>query len=162
MSNLIYRAQETAIQFSDNDGDYAINLSGLASGLGRISNRVDRGTGSKPMRYKWRAIFQFATTPVVLDHVDVVLCESDGTYADANMPTTDSSMTWGQFSNLQVVGDVRVQSAAANTSFVASGTCWIAERYFQIGVFNHTTVSLRNLNNINRILLIPMPDEIQD
>jgi len=164
MAHLIYRAQETAIQFSDTDGDYAITLANLATGAGRISTRVDRGAGSKPMRYKWRASFQFQATPAVglTGQVDMLLCESDGTYADANLGTTDSAIgTWYVASNLQTIGQVRVQSATANLSFVSSGICWIVERYFQVGVWNYST-ALRNLSNTNRIIVIPMPDEVQN
>ena len=164
MANLIYRSQETAIQFSDTDGDFAITLANLGTSAGRISARVDRGAGSKPMRYKWRSSLQFQATPAVGLNgvVDILLCESDGTYADANLGTTNSAIaTWYVAANLQTIGQVRVQSATANLSFVSSGICWIVERYFQIGVWNYST-ALRNSNNINRIIVIPMPDEVQD
>lgn len=162
MSNLIYRAQEAIIEFSDTDGDYALSLANLAAGSGRISDRVDRGANSQPMVYKWRASFQCATAPVSTGYVDVLLSESDGTYTDGNISSADSAVTFGQYINLQTIGDVRVQSAVANTSFVASGSCWITARYFQIGLFNRTTSDFRNLNNISRVLVIPMPPEIQD
>lgn len=161
MANLIYRAQETAIQFSDTDGDYVITLANLATATGRVSARVDRGVGSKPARYKWRASFQFQAGLAVNQSVDIVLGESDGTYADGVVGTGDAALTEYQAANMQTIGKVYVQSATANTSFVASGTCWIMERYFCVGAFNYGAV-LRNLSNINRIIVIPMPDEVQD
>jgi hypothetical protein len=104
---------------------------------------------------------QFASGLAVGQSANILLCESDGTYADGAIGTSDAAMTWYQAANMTTIGTVYVQAATTATSFVASGTFWIMERYFQVGVYNYGA-ALRALANINRIIVTPMPDEIQD
>ena len=59
MPNKIYRATETAVTFTDTTGTYALVLNNLATVTGRNSVSVDRGVGSLPYRYRWKAIIQW-------------------------------------------------------------------------------------------------------
>jgi hypothetical protein len=163
MPNKIYRSVETAVTFTDTTGSYALVLNNLATVTGRSSVGVNRGTGSLPYRYKWKAIIQWNVAPVVGDTVDIYLIESDGTYVDgvANI-STGGTFTAGQALNMKQIGAVRAQAATASTNYIASGICNIFERYYGIGVFNRAAQALKATNNTSLVILTPMPDEIQD
>lgn len=158
----VYRAQEAELQFSDTDGDHSITLNNLNGNSGRISDRVDRGLGSLPIRYKWRASIQFQSSGLAaLQQVDILLSQSDGNYADGSVATVDSIIDWHAAANMEAIGDLRVQSATANVAFVASGFCWVWDRYFQVGVFDYAG-KFRDSDNASRIIMTPMPRELQD
>ena len=163
MANKIYRAIETPVTFTDTAGDYALVLNNLASDTGRNSVGVDRGTGSQPYRYKWKAIIQWNVAPVRGDTVDIYIVESDGTYIDGVVNlVAGGTFTTGQSLNIKQVGAVRAQATASATNFISSGVCDIYERYYAVGVFNRAAQALENTNNASRVILTPMPDEIQD
>lgn len=162
MANKVYAATETALVFKDSGGDAVITLQNLAAGVGRLSARYDRGTGSKPRRYKWRAVIQWETAPVVGEYAEIYLAESDGTTADANVGTADAALTAGQKLNLPLIGLVAAQTTDTATSFVRSGYCWISERYFSVGVWNASAAdNMENTANASTVTFTPVPDEIQ-
>lgn len=162
MSNKVYIAPETPIVFSDSDGDVVITLQNLAAGAGRLSARYDRGSGSKPARYHVRGVFQFETAPIVGEVVEVVIAESDGTYADGGVGTSDAALTAGQKLNLGFACAVKAQTTDTATSFIGHGIVEIHERYVQVGVWNHSAGdNLENTANASRVILTPLPDEIQ-
>lgn len=162
MPNKVYRAIETAIVFTDTTGDQTLVLNNLASDTGRYSVRVDRGTGSKPYRYMWKAVIQWNVAPTVGDVAEIFIIESDGTYNDGVVGNTGGTFTSGQALNIKQVGVVRAQTASAATNFISSGECHIFDRYFAVGVFNRSAQSLQATNNVSRVILTPIPDEIQD
>jgi len=163
MPNKIYRATETAVTFTDTTGTYALVLNNLAAAVGRNSVSVDRGAGSLPYRYKWKAVIQWNVAPVVGDAVDIYLIESDGTYIDGVVNlAAGGTFTVGQSLNIKRIGAVRAQAATASTNYIASGVCNIFERYYGIGVFNGSAQALKATNNVSMVILTPMPDEIQD
>ena len=161
MANKIYAATETPVVFQDSGGTEPITLANLAAGAGRLSDQYDRGTGSKPRLYKWRAKFAFETAPVVSEYVEVFLAESDGTTADAGVGASDAALTAGQKLNLSLIGIVKVQTTDVDTGFVASGYCLISERYFSVAVWNAAADNLQNDANASSITFTPVPDEIQ-
>lgn len=163
MAHKVYRAVETALTFKDSGGDVVISLLNLAAGAGRVSARVDRGAGSKPTRYKVRAVVQFETAPIVGEQVEVYIAESDGTYADGVVGAADAALTSGQKSNLGPPAAVTLaQTTGTGTDFVASGIVDIYDRYFSVAVWNGSAGdNLKNTANACVIILTPMPDEIQ-
>lgn len=162
MANKIYRASETAITFKDSGGDAVITLQNLAFGAGRISAQYDRGTGSKPARYKWKAVFQFATAPELGEVVELYLAESDGTYVDGTVGTADAALTTDKRRNLRPIGAVIADTTSTATNVIGSGIVEIWERYFSVGVWNAADAeNLQNTANVNLIIFTPMPDEIQ-
>lgn len=162
MANKIYRAVESSITFQDSGGDVVITLANLGYGAGRISDRYDRGAGSKPMRYKWKAVIQFESNPAVGQTVELYIAESDGTYVDGNVGTSDGQLTSDKRRNLTLIGLVVVDVGTAGTNIIASGVCHIWERYFSLGVWNATAnANLKNTANASRVIFTPMPDEVQ-
>jgi hypothetical protein len=162
MANKVYRATETALTFKDSGGDYVLSLQNKTYQAGQISARVDRGTGSKPRVYQWRAVIQWETNPSVGEYAEILIAESDGTNVDGNVGSVDAALTSGQKSNLKLIGIVKAQTANSATSFIASGLCEINDRYFSVGVWNNSAgANLENTANASYVILTPMPDEIQ-
>jgi hypothetical protein len=162
MANKVYVNRETAVTFCDSGGTVVLTLQNLAYGAGRISAQWDRGDGAKPAKYFVRGVFQFETAPVVGEIVEVVIAESDGTYADGGVGTSDAALTAGQKLNLGFACAVKAQTTDTATSFIGHGIVEIHERYVQVGVWNHSAGdNLENTANASRVILTPLPDEIQ-
>lgn len=162
MANKVYVAPETALTFCDSGGDVVMTLQNLAAGAGRLSARYDRGAGSKPGRYHVRGVFQFETAAVVGEVVEVVIAESDGTYADGGVGTADAALTAGQKLNLNFACAVKAQTTDTATNFIGSGIVMICSRYISVGVWNYSAAdNLENTANASRVILTPIPDEIQ-
>ena len=162
MANKIYRAIETAITFQDSAGDVAITLQNLGFGAGRLSARYDQGAGSKSRLWNWRAVVQFETAAAVEERVEIWLFESDGTYADGAVGTADAALTSDQRKNGKLLGVVVVDTTGTATNIIASGVCVISTRYFSIGVWNASAAdNLENTANACKIIMTPVPDEIQ-
>jgi hypothetical protein len=162
MAHKVYRAIQTPITFQDSGGSVAITLQNLAAGAGRVSARYDRGAGDLPAQYRWRAVFQWTTTPVRGQYAEIYLVESDGTLVDGTLGSTNAAVsTYGQLENCYRIGSVFVQTAAAATNMIASGECTILDRYFSVAVWNDGTVNLQNTANVSFVILTPVPDELQ-
>lgn len=161
MSGKIYRAIETPITFQDSGGSAVITLQNLPANYLRISAQYDRGAGSLPAKYQWRAVLRWASTPVVAKWAEIYLAQSDGTYVDGSVGTSDSYIgTEEQLRNLLWLGNVVVQSATTG-NMIASGECTIVDRYISVGIANRGNVALFNTANVSKIILTPVPDEIQ-
>lgn len=163
MANKIYRAVETAITFRDSGGDVVITLQNLAFGAGRVSARYDRGAGSLAKLHKVQAVIQFETAPALGEAVEIYLFESDGTYVDGNVGTADAALTSDKRRNGKHVGSVIVDTTSTATDIIAS---WddvpISQRYYSVGVWNASAGdNLENTANACRIIITPMPPEIQ-
>ncbi len=162
MPNKIYVAEETPITFQDSGGTVVITLQNLAFGVGRISARRDRGTGSKAGRHKWKAKIQFETAPIIGEVVEIYLSESDGTYADGTPGTADAALASDKRRNLKLIGRVIVDTISVTTDIVASGVFMLYERYYSIGIWNASAGdNLENTANASIITITPYPDEIQ-
>lgn len=163
MPNKIYYAPETTLTFKDSGGDAAITLANLGFGAGRISAQCDRGSGSKPARYRWRAVFQFATAPQVGELCEIYLAQSrDGSVIDGTLGASDAALSSDKRRNLDLIGVVVHDTTSTNTDIVGSGVCYVYDRYIQIGVWNGSSGdNLRNSSNTSYIELTPIPDEIQ-
>ncbi len=162
MANLIYTASQTAITFKESGGDAVITLINLGFGAGRISAQYDRGAGSKPMRYSWKAKLQFETAAAVGELVEIYLSQSDGTVEDGTVGTADAALTTDKRRNLDLIGVVVADTTSTATNIVASGICYIWQRYFSVGVWNASAGdNLENTANANYITFTAIPDEVQ-
>lgn len=162
MANKVYRAIETALSFRDSGGDAVLSLQNLAFGVGRVSARYDRGAGSLPRLYEWRGVFQFETAPIVGEIVEIYLFDSDGTYMTGTLGTSDAALGTDKRRNGKLIGNVVVDTTSVTTDIVGSGLCLINSRYVSVGVWNASAGdNLENTSNASRVILTPMPDEIQ-
>lgn len=162
MANLILRALGTTFSFRDSGGDAVITLKNLGFGAGRVSARLDRGSGSKSRLFHWRAVIQFETAPVVGELVEIYVFESDGTYADGVVGTADAALTSDQRKNGKLIGVVVVDKTSTATDIVASGMCVVNTQYFSVGVWNGSAGdNLEDTTNACRVNFVEVPDEIQ-
>lgn len=168
MANKVYTAPETALVFTESSGDATFTPKNVANGAGRVSAQLDRGAGSKAMRYRWEAKFstQANITPgtagVQLE-VYIITAHHTAADVDSSVGQSDAALSSrNQLLNAKLIGIVVPTGTAAGTgSFVASGIVEIAARYVSVAYWNATGQALVNTDNTHPFRLVPMPDEIQ-
>jgi hypothetical protein len=163
MANKVYRAIETPVVFRDSSGDVVISLLNLAFGAGRVSAQKDRGAGSVAQLHEVIGVFQFETAPAVGEAVEIYLFQSDGTYVDGTLGTADAALTSDKRRNGMLIGSVIVDTTSTATDIVGRfQNVPISSRYYSIGVWNASAGdNLENTANACRVIVTPMPDEIQ-
>ena len=162
MPNKVYRAVEAAITFRDSTGDVVITLNNLATVAGRVSARYDRGAGSLAQLHEITGVFQMETDGVVGQAIEIYLFESDGTYMDGTLGTADAAMAADKRRNGMLVGAVIVDTTSAATNIIARfKDVPITSRYYSVGVYNATEDSLKATANTSRVIVTPMPPELQ-
>ncbi len=168
MPNKIYRAVESAITFQDSGGTVVMSLSAtVATGAGRISAQYDRGSGSKPRWFRWRATFQNQAGNATLgESIDLFLAtaKDDGSEIDGNVGSADAALTdIAKLRNLQYFGTVTSDTTSSNTNMSSSGFLRIDVQRFSMVAWNAQTggTSLRQTANTSIITLTPVPDEVQ-
>jgi hypothetical protein len=161
--NKIYRAVETAITFRDSGGDVVLTMQNLAFGAGRVSAQYDRGAGSKAKLHEIIGVVQFETAPLVGEAVELYLFQSDGTYVDGTVGVADAALTTDKRRNGLFIGAVIVDTTSTATDIIARfPDVPITSRYYSIGVWNASAGdNLENTANASRIIITPMPDEVQ-
>lgn len=161
MPNKIYRAVETAVLFTDAGGTL-LTLSALANASGRVSDRVDRGAGAKAKLHEVRAVIQVNATVVVGTVIEIYLFQSDGTYADGNVGSVDAAFAADKRRNAMFIGAVVADQTAATVDMIATFMdVPITSRYYSIGVYNVSGVALKTGSASSRVIVTPMPDEVQ-
>lgn len=165
MANKVLRAIETPIVFRDSGGDKVITLQNLAFGAGRVSAQQDRGAGSVAGLHEVIGVFQFesSTGTLIGTAVEIYLFQSDGTYVDGTVGTADAALTSAKRNNGMLIGSVIGDTESAATDIVGRfQNVPISSRYYSIGVWNAATAdNLENTANACRVIVTPMPDEIQ-
>jgi hypothetical protein len=162
MASKVYRAIETAVVFRDSSGTVVMTLQNLAAGAGRVSAQHDRGAGSLAQLHEVTAVFQMETAGVVGEAIEVYLFESDGTYQDGTVGTSDAALTADKRRNGMLVGAVIVDTTSTATNIVARfKDVPITSQYYSVGVWNATADNLEDTANASRIIVTPMPPELQ-
>ena len=171
MANLIYKNRETMLWFvpaaASQAEDYAFEMHNIAAAAGRQSAPVDLGDGAVAGWYEWRAFVQFADTPVLKETVDFYLKTMGSSASATAHPDNDDGTGEGAVSaiakldNLQWIGSIVVDEAAANVEMVSSGLVYIAARGFNVVMWNATADALTNDVDENGFMLSPVPSEIQ-
>ncbi len=162
MPNAIYAANGSQITFKSSAGTVTFTPTSVATGAGRISARWDRGAGSLPARYKWRAVTKAGAALTVGNQMEIYLSTSDGTYADGNQSTSDAAFTsTDKRMNLQPVGAVVADSTSNGEVQVASGEVVIKDRYVSVVWWNLLGQSLSGTAGDHVFILQPVNDEVQ-
>ena len=166
MPNKVYRAVETAITFRDSTGDRVLTLNNLdavgGTNPGRISAQYDRGAGSLAQLHEITGVFQMETAGVIGEAIEVYIFESDGTYMDGTLGTSDAALTADKRRNGMLIGAVIVDTTETATDIVARfKDVPITSRYYSIGVYNATADNLKATANASRVIVTPMPPELQ-
>ena len=162
MANKVYISPETVVTFTDSSGDVAITLNNLAAGAGRVSARYDRGAGSKPKLHEVAAVIQQNTDGVPGEVVEIYLFQSDGTYMDGTLGTSDAALSSDKRRNGVLIGCVSIDNSTNSVDVVARFMdVTITSRYYSIGVYNSTADNLKASANVSKVIVKPIPDEIQ-
>lgn len=163
MANKVYRATETPITFRDSGGDVVITLQNLAFGAGRVSARHDRGAGSLTQLHEVTGVFQFETAPALGEVIEIYLFQSDGTYMDGTLGTSDAALSSDKRRNGMLVGCVVVDTTSVTTDIIGRFIdVPISSRYYSMGTWNASAGdNLENTANASRIIVTPQPPEIQ-
>lgn len=162
MANLIYAKRETAVSFKASGGDVVFTPQNVSNGAGRISAQYDRGSGSKPAVYEWRAKTKAAAGLTAGTILSIYLSTSDGTVQDGNLGTSDAGVSSAaKLNNLQRVGSISADSTSSGEPQYASGFVTIVARYVSVVWFNSFGQALTNTAGDHEFILTPVPDEIQ-
>ena len=164
MPDKVYINPETSLLFADTAQaeDYALTLSALAAGAGRISAQADFGAASHSEWFTWRATFQMATAGVVGETIDIYLSTSNGTNPDGEEGVADAALgSTDSLRNMHYIGSVVVDTTTINTDISASGVCRIPTRYASVVVHNNTADALKTDTAVHGVVLTPIPPEVQ-
>lgn len=163
MANLIYMQPETTLEWRNTGGDAVLTLTSLAASAGRQGAMHDFGaTTARSRVYHWRFFCQFATTPVVGECVYIYAKTGDGTHFDNDDGTGDAAVSAeDKLKNLDLIGVLVVDEAAADTEMCCSGTIEIDAREFAPVIWNDTADAFTATASEHGFDLVPVPDEVQ-
>lgn len=164
MSQLVYRARETAITWRSTGGSLAITLTTLGAAAGRQGAVQDFGASADVSRlYVWRAFLRFNTAPVLGEVVEIYGKTGDGTNRDNDDGTGDIVVSAvDKLNNLTRIGSLVVDEAATGVTMSASGLIALSSREFMPVFWNGTADALSSTAADNGFDLVPVPDNIQD
>lgn len=165
-TNKVYATPGSDITFKSSAGSAVWTPQNIAAGAGRIGAVYDRGSGSQPVRYRWRMQTRWAATAASGDQLRLYLITSN---ASATAAQTDGGVAFGDAGQAtetllanccQFLG--AVISSAVSQQECASGVVEIYDRYFSVGCFNASaTKALTNTAGDHVITFTPEPDDIQ-
>jgi hypothetical protein len=141
--------------------DATWTLTGLVSGVGRISARLDLGTPTHAAFYRVRCHFQLNGTNIPGDTLEIYAATSDGTNPDGELGTTDGALVTAKRSNLVWIMNLVVDQATTNITMTASQTVMLLDRYVQLGIWNASTLPLVTSTSVHGCTLTPAPFEQQ-
>lgn len=141
MANEVYIKTGTALLVSGAVGaDFAWSVEGLTSGNGRVSAQIDLGASPRPGFYKWSCEVQFQATPTQglgLELYKASAPDGTATQIDGDIGSSDAAL--GDIDmrrNLQPIGYVVSENAAASEKCNASGAFEHADRYLSLVAYN--------------------------
>lgn len=126
--------------------DVAITVEGLANNAGRVSAQLDLGATPRAYIFDWSCEVQFQATPTQGAGLELYIAgapdhdatQIDGDIGNANAALGDIDMR----RNLENIGFVVSENAAANEICVASGQFEHTSRYLQLVVYNASGASV--------------------
>ncbi len=165
MANKTYVNEEvgSAIVWTDDTtgGDETLDLGGLAVDGVRVGDRHDFGAAARSEWYEWRFVVDgFTTNPDIGCEIELYWATSDGTNADGKVPTTDGAGDEDELPNMRYLGSA-VAADDWETPIVASGIFRFTQRYGQPVVFNNTTSILESSSESHKVIITPIPPEVQ-
>lgn len=164
MANKVYINEETAKTWASSGGDYTLTLGGLAADGVRVGAQGDLGVAPRADQYEWKLFIDgFDAAPVVGETVDVYLAQSDGTYIDGDVGTSDAAGSTNDLPNLMFLGSASVQTTTAGDNLIVSGVCQIVQRYVSPVIHNDTADGLlpQISGASHKFILTPVPPEVQ-
>ena len=162
MPNKVYVAPESAVVFAPSGGTVTFTPTSLANSAGRVSAQWDRGAGSKPILYRWRAKTKAAAALAIGTRLEIYIATSDGSIVDGNVGTADAALSSAdKRTNLQQIGVIGSDSTSNGETQQASGLVEIRDRYVSVVWYNALGQALTGTDGDHSFSLTPVPDEIQ-
>lgn len=164
MANKVYTAPESALTWDSAGTSAALTCTSLASGSGRVGAQLDRGSGSRAMRYRWEFRCKVGSNPTVGNMVELYLAtaHTSSSNIDGDVGTADAALSAAdKRRNLLTVGTCVMDVADSTKTFRASGFIWVPTQYVSPVVYNNTGQTFSATASDHVFILIPMPDEIQ-
>lgn len=147
MANEAYIAVGSEIEIHGAAGaDYAWSMESVANGAGRVSAQVDLGAAPRRGLYRWACECQFQATPTQGKGLELYLATAPdhvSTRIDGDVGASDAAL--GDIDmrrNLQFLGYVVSENAAASEKCNASGVIEITARYVSIVGYNDSGATI--------------------
>jgi hypothetical protein len=161
MPNQVYYAPGTPVTFKASGGTVTFTPQNMSHTAGRISAQWDRGAGSLPALFEWRAKTKVSSAAAIGTRLEIYLVTSDGTIIDGNLGTSDAAFADGnKRANLRTLGSIPCDSTT-DTVQMSSGIVEIRSRYISVVWWNQFGQVLTNVAGDHEFILTPVPDEIQ-
>ena len=164
MPTKVYQHDETEITWLASGGTNAFTCTSLAAGAGRQGARHDFSTSARSDRFAWRAFCQIDGPPVVGEVVRVYW-KTDGTtsHPDNDDGTGDIAVSAeDKLKNLQLIGSIIVDEAAADVEFASSGEMSVPQRYGHPVFWNATADTFSATASEHGFIMTPIPMESQE
>lgn len=164
MANLIYQPLQTAVTWkpATQSPTETWEVDAIANAAGRQGALHDFTTGSVARRFSWRAYTQCQATPTLGALIRMYWKSSDGSHPDNDDGTGDAAVSAeDKLRNLQYLGSIVVDEAAANIEFTKSGWLWMPQRYGAPVLWNASGATLTTDEAEHGFILTPWPDEVQ-
>ena len=143
MANEIYINNGASLSVNGESGaDYPFSVESITSGSGRVSAQIDLGVAPRPYTYQWSCEVQFQATPVQGKGLDLYAAfapDGDATQIDGDVGNSDAAL--GDIDmrrNLDFLGTVISENAAASEKCVSSGEFSTTARYISIVAYNNS------------------------
>jgi hypothetical protein len=161
MSNETYIKIFTNLLFNGEAGaDVAFSVEGISNNTGRVSDQYDLGASPRPFMYDWSCEVQFQATPTQGSGLELYIAtapDHDATQIDGDVGSSDAAL--GDIDmrrNLQFIGFVTSENAAASEKCVASGQFETTNRYLSIVAFNASGATANATDSNFRFDLTPV------
>jgi hypothetical protein len=163
MANKAYVNEESSTTWLTFSGTHTLSLNGLGADGVRVGDRLDLGASPRASQYSYKLVVAGfgGGTPTVGETCDLYLSFSDGTYADGDVSSSDSSESTDTLPNLMFLGSASVQTTTASDELIVSGTCSIVQRYVSPVVHNNTALACSIGGSLHKFILTPVPPEVQ-
>lgn len=161
MANELYVRNGTALLFNGEATGVAAawSVEGLTNSAGRVCAQYDLGAAPRPYEFNWSCEIQCQATPVQGQTFDLYIAtapDHDATQISGDVGNADAALgDVDMLRNLQYIGSVVVENAAAGEKFVASGTFICTQRYISPVAYNGTGASINGTDSNFRFDVTP-------
>jgi hypothetical protein len=160
MANESYITGGTVLSINGEVGaDYAFSMEGVTNAAGRVSAQIDLGAVPRESIYAWSAEAQMQATPTQYKTIDLYIAKApdhDSTQIDGDVGASDAALgDVDMRSNLQFIGSLSSENAAASEKMVGSGVFSTYDRYLTIVGYNDTGATVNATDSNFQFKLTP-------
>lgn len=166
MANEAYIAVGTAITVHGAAGaTYAWSMEGITNGAGRVAAQIDLGASPRPGLYRWACECQFQATPTQGKGLELYIATAPdhaSSRIDGDVGTTDAALgDVDMRRNLEFIGTVISENAAASEKCNASGIVEITSRYVSLVGYNDSGATINATDSNFYFSLTPISWQAQ-